>query len=338
MRDNLRQIVVSFINTIFRDNRATSCNGGAVHAPDFAVFTHSVFRNNSAGNDDGAIHVTTGPRFHLMSVYDNTAVANGGAGFLMTRTSFLDNGPDIGAAVYSIGDSVTFENLTLAHNVTRNADALWTSATDADLWNVIVLNSRNENSARVRDCFVTGSVTTRWTYVQDGSCSETFTGVQGVASYLLGGDLAFYQVWEQYGLASSVQFQRVDGGGIGDMAVINLGLIGAVDVRGYVDQGVQVGFPQEGNIIFLDAAYSPRMVNKPSDVFVTSEGYACVSTKRAGAIALSKHPLWFQWRADTSALQLSLHLRPAHECQIGLVRTVSSIRAHADCLRSRYRS
>ena len=102
-----------------------------------------------------------------------------------------------------------------------------------------------------------------------------------------------YQLWAQHGLASGVQFKRVDASGVGNSAVIDLGLIDAIDVWGYVEQGVQVCFPQEGNIVFLDAAYSPRMVTKLADVVVTSEGHTCVKTNRAGTIVLTKRPLWF---------------------------------------------
>ena len=102
-----------------------------------------------------------------------------------------------------------------------------------------------------------------------------------------------YQLWATHGLASGVQFQRVNQTGVGNIAVIDLGVLDAIDVWGYVEPGVQVCFPQEGHIAFLDAAYSPGLVTKLADVFFTSEGYTCVNTKRAGTIVRTKQPLWF---------------------------------------------
>ena len=55
----------------------------------------------------------------------------------------------------------------------------------------------------------------------------------------------------RYGLQSGVQCKRVDAAGIGDQSVIDAGFIDAFDIYGYVEQGVELCFPQLGSVIFL---------------------------------------------------------------------------------------
>ena len=67
-----------------------------------------------------------------------------------------------------------------------------------------------------------------------------------------------YRVKANYGLHSGLQFKRVGTKAIGDQSVLNAGVKDAVDVFGYVEQGVDVCFPGAGKLLFLDAAGSPR--------------------------------------------------------------------------------
>ena len=60
-----------------------------------------------------------------------------------------------------------------------------------------------------------------------------------------------------YGLDTGIQCQQLDGGGIGIQALAD-NYIAAVDIWGYVKQGVEVCFPRAGRIIFLDARTIPR--------------------------------------------------------------------------------
>ena len=86
------------------------------------------------------------------------------------------------------------------------------------------------------------------------------------------------------GLDSGVQCQQVDGGGIGIPAVIEAGFIDAVDVWGYVEQGVEICFPQLGSITFLDAATIPRsMTTLPAQ---RVGDMTCVSLDRPGTVVL----------------------------------------------------
>ena len=86
------------------------------------------------------------------------------------------------------------------------------------------------------------------------------------------------------GLSSGIQFQRVDAAGVGIQWVIDLGLIDAVDVWSNIGQGYEVCFPQEGAIIFLDAATAPRTVT--SVEWFSRAGYSCAALDRAGTLVL----------------------------------------------------
>ena len=94
------------------------------------------------------------------------------------------------------------------------------------------------------------------TVVQRGSSSDSSSGGSGGddkettttrQSIPTGYTLVIqgYQLAATYGLGSGVQFKRVDASGVGNQAVIDLGLIDAIDVWGYVEQGVHVCFPQK---------------------------------------------------------------------------------------------
>ena len=87
-----------------------------------------------------------------------------------------------------------------------------------------------------------------------------------------------------FGLGSGVQCQQLDGGGIGIQALAE-NYIAAVDIWGYVDQGVEVCFPQAtGRIFFLDARMIPRSV-VPMQSYV-ADGMLCASTETPGSIVL----------------------------------------------------
>ncbi len=86
------------------------------------------------------------------------------------------------------------------------------------------------------------------------------------------------------GLQSGVQCQQVDAAGIGNQSVIDAGFIDAVDVWGYVEQGVEICFPRQGAIIFLDATTAPRSV-APIPTFSRGDS-TCASLNRPGTVVL----------------------------------------------------
>ena len=93
-----------------------------------------------------------------------------------------------------------------------------------------------------------------------------------------------YRLWARYGLGSGVEFQRVTWVGIANSAVVNLGLIDALDVWAYVEQGVEVCLPGTGHVVFLDAATSPRTVYILNAT--VADGYTCATLNRPGTVVL----------------------------------------------------
>ena len=91
-----------------------------------------------------------------------------------------------------------------------------------------------------------------------------------------------------YGMRSGVQCQRLDGGGIGIQSIVDAGFIEAVDIWGYVEQGVEVCFPQAGALLFLDARTAPRAIVPLESTIVS--GMTCGAISTPGSIVLVPAP------------------------------------------------
>ena len=87
-----------------------------------------------------------------------------------------------------------------------------------------------------------------------------------------------------FGLDSGVHFRQLDGAGIGIQSIIDAGYLEAFDVYGYVEQGVEVCFPQIGRVIFLDARTMPRAIVPLESTVVN--GQTCVSINSPGSLVL----------------------------------------------------
>ena len=87
-----------------------------------------------------------------------------------------------------------------------------------------------------------------------------------------------------YGLTSGIQCQQLNGAGIGIQSIIDAGFIDAVDIWGYVDQGVEVCFPQAGRILFLDARTMPRAITPLESTVVN--GMTCAPISSPGSLIL----------------------------------------------------
>ena len=87
-----------------------------------------------------------------------------------------------------------------------------------------------------------------------------------------------------FGLDSGVHFRQLDGAGIGIQSIIDAGYLEAFDVWGYVEQGVEVCFPQVGRVVFLDANTSPRAIVPLASTVVN--GQTCVSINSPGSLVL----------------------------------------------------
>ena len=124
-----------------------------------------------------------------------------------------------------------------------------------------------------------------------------------------------YQLQATYGLASGVQFQRLDESGVGNQSIVDLGVIDAIDVWSYVDQGVEVCFPQSGYVIFLDASTSPRTVIAIDSYL--RDNYTCVTLNTAGTVVLTENPL--------VATQVLAQAMPGHALENCMVTTTASV-------------
>ena len=93
-----------------------------------------------------------------------------------------------------------------------------------------------------------------------------------------------YAVSASYGLQSGVEFKQVEGAGIGSDQVLVAGYSDALDVYGYVEQGVEVCFPGSGALVFLDASTSPRRL-RSLDAYA-KEGMTCATIDSAGTVVL----------------------------------------------------
>ena len=87
-----------------------------------------------------------------------------------------------------------------------------------------------------------------------------------------------------YGLDSGVHFRQLDGAGIGIQSIIDAGYLAALDVYGYVEQGVEVCFPQIGRVIFLDARTMPRAITPLEANY--RDNMTCVSISSPGSLVL----------------------------------------------------
>ena len=102
------------------------------------------------------------------------------------------------------------------------------------------------------------------------------------------------QLRATHGLESGVQCQEINAGGIGIQSVIDAGFTHAVDIWGYVEQGVQVCFNGAGSILFLDAMTAPRTVISIGSFNI--DGNTCTTIWRPGSLVL------LATQADHSAL------------------------------------
>ena len=85
---------------------------------------------------------------------------------------------------------------------------------------------------------------------------------------------------------SGIQFQRYDHYAVGVQSVVDRGILDVVDVWGQASQNFEVCFPQEGAIVFVDSATSPRQVSEVDSAY--RDGYTCGVMDRAGQMVLVK--------------------------------------------------
>ena len=109
--------------------------------------------------------------------------------------------------------------------------------------------------------------------------------------------------------------------GIGIWEVLDRGFLDAVDVWSYVNGGIEVCFRETGWLVFLDAAYAPRMVVE-LETF-ERDGMTCGAIDGAGTVVLVQSSP----APDPAATPLAPTLPtfdaiPLSDCQIKLTETL----------------
>ncbi len=87
-----------------------------------------------------------------------------------------------------------------------------------------------------------------------------------------------------FGYVENTQCQMVGEVVIAKTDLIQRGFIDAVDVWSYVNGGLEVCFRDDGWLVFLDAAYAPRMVMELEHYH--RDGMTCGTIDRAGTVVL----------------------------------------------------
>ena len=273
--------------TILNLNNVTIRQSGSSDARTVSVFSGArlngrnvIFRNNTTGA--GTILANLGGQVHLENVQflNNRKVGSasevgsaldalGGSSMVVTNGIFRGNSgtPDVLVANGS-GSSIRLEGrIAFCGNV--QADG--TRANNYMSYNSGTVTDNSDPAScpkpKRKEKVPTATPTPRPQAVTCPVLAETI----GVV------------VDATYGMGSGVQCKQLDGGGIGVAALADSYIL-AVDIFGYVEQGVDVCFPQAGRLFFLDSRYSPRTMSLMTSTVV--DGMTCTSIDTAGSIVL----------------------------------------------------
>ncbi len=129
-----------------------------------------------------------------------------------------------------------------------------------------------------------------------------------------------------FGYVQGTACQMVSPAGVGNQQVIERGFINAVDVWSYVNGGIEICFRNTGWLVFLDAAYMPRML-MPLLSFERN-GMTCGLIDRAGTVVLLREPMQLDQPivpadpAPAAPVETSSSSSPLDYCLIKLVETL----------------
>ncbi len=123
-----------------------------------------------------------------------------------------------------------------------------------------------------------------------------------------------------FGYVTGTQCQMVGEVVIGKTDLIERGFIDAVDVWSYVNGGVEVCFRNTGWLVFLDAAYAPRMVMELGHH--QRDGMICGTIDRPGTVVLLREAApSTTTQPEENALPLYDAI-PQSDCRIKLEETL----------------
>ena len=243
-----------------RDEEEDSCEAG--DGDDVIIMTRDASRHNSLR--DITSDITIDGRGYTLRMTENKRAFNVDDGDLTIRNLHIDHQVKRKSSVFEVDDG----ELTLINVTASNCD----KGIKLDNSHVSVQGDSNICGLS-RDELVTGSGTSDINLpvaLPPATCGDVPASVAVVSA--------------TYGLASGLQCQLVDGAGIGVQSIIDAGFISAVNLWGYVDQGVEICFPQLGSLVFLDSAITPRTASAIA-------GYrrgnsTCAQVTRAGTVVL----------------------------------------------------
>ena len=253
-------------NLIIRDLKPQYTNDGGIAAVWIsgtgaeAAFTNVQFINNDAGE-------WRPERGTALQIWNAGPVSIDGGIFKNNR------GHPAVVRLQGTGDRLTLRGCILFEN---NLNTNGTPATDIGLRTGAAVDDQRDNSRCPKP--KPKPTPTPWptkTPRPPSSYSQEYTELQqdtGIA------------ISATHGLGSDIHFRQLDGAGIGIQSLIDAGPLAALDVYGYVEQGVEICFPYVGRVILLDAATIPR-TQVPLQARV-AEGRTCVWLDRPGSLVL----------------------------------------------------
>ena len=272
----VQQAVAHVRNVVFQDNSGlgailVSWNGQAY------IRDTQFLRNRNTGaiaNTGSAVSVSPGGQIHSSFVRITNAVFDGNAGNANSPSVIGVIGADDGTGVLELRGCIIFRNNVDVNGAMASEYATTPYDDNGVIGGVVSDESNNRNDRsrcpqkkKKKDPTPVPTATTRPPAVTCPGMSQA----SGIV------------VHATFGLNSGVQCQRLDGGGIGIQALAD-SYIAAVDIWGYVEQGVEVCFPQAGRLLFLDASAMPRVAAPLASTVVN--GMTCASIMTPGSIVL----------------------------------------------------
>ena len=134
--------------------------------------------------------------------------------------------------------------------------------------------------------------------------------------------------------SSEISCRQIDTGNIDKHPLLASGMLGAVEVLGFVDQGVEVCFRSVGNLVFLDPVTSPPSpLSMPS--YDNDLGMACGQVYRIGTVVLVSLATEVESQINlstcvvTTTETLRLRDNPGGGISLGLVPYYVSLQATA---------
>ena len=226
------------------------------------------------------------------------SVQSGGHAFL-EDVQFLDNrgGAQIVNVISTNGTIATITNGVFRRNVASGSVLRVDSGATIELEGCLIFDSNTQPGGEpLSDSLNTGATFTdnsdaascpkpKRKKKEDPTPTPTATPRPAYGASYVALQTATGMTFEAtYGLDSGVHFRQLDGAGIGIQSIIDAGYLAALDVYGYVEQGVEVCFPQVGRILFLDARTMPRAITPLESTVVN--GMTCASISSPGSLVL----------------------------------------------------